>query len=291
MKISSVLQYASQFSAIILRKKKRSFLVDHLYRKKHLAESARQKSSEKERKEKVDAALKRAIGWLMFAQDATEDGGFASYHLTKGWSTTYPETTGYIIPTLIEFSRNNKVKQLLERVEKAADLLLKIQLATGGWEGGRVGEGNPETVFNTAQVMRGLIRLYQLNKKKVYLEASIKAAHRLVELQDEDGAWRKGAFMGGARVYDSYVDDVLLHLYRITGNDEYKTAAIKNLEWVLTQQKENGWFENCDNTDHKNHKPITHTIAYTIDGLLECGRILKDDKFVEAGTKAADALL
>jgi len=82
-----------------------------------------------------------------------------------------------------------------------------------------------------------------------------------------------------------------LHLYRITGNYEYKAVAINNLEWVLTQQKENGWFQNCDNTDHKNHKPITHTIAYTIDGLLESGRILKDDKYVEAGTKAAEALL
>ena len=185
----------------------------------------------------------------------------------------------------------SQVKELRERVDKAAGRLLRIQLPTGGWEGGRVGEGNPETVFNTAQVMRGLIRTYQLNKEQKYLDAINVAAERLCELQDEDGAWRKGAFMGQARVYDSYVDDVLLTAYRITGDDRFKLAAIKNLEWILTQQSENGWFANCDNTSHKNHKPITHTIAYTIDGLLESGRILKDDRYIDAGRKAADALL
>lgn len=291
MRLGSIFQYVGQLTAIVFSKPKRSFLADHAYRKKHLVESTTMKLSAKERKARNEQALKKAIGWLMYAQDATEDGGFASYHLTNGWGATYPETTGYILPTLIEFSRNNKVKALQERVDKAAGLLLRIQLPTGGWEGGRVGEGNPETVFNTAQIIRGLIRLYQLNKQQQHLDAATIAAKRLCELQDEDGAWRKGAFMGKARVYDSYVDDVLLALYRITGDDRFKQAAVKNLEWVLTQQEANGWFTNCDNTSHKNDRPITHTIAYTIDGLLESGRILKDQRFVEAGRKAADALL
>ena len=56
--------------------------------------------------------LSAAIKWLETAQDATTDGGVAGrYSLSSGWSSSYPETTGYIIPTLL---------RLEEVFEKAA---------------------------------------------------------------------------------------------------------------------------------------------------------------------------
>ncbi|MEP6573681.1 MAG: hypothetical protein ABJD11_13330, partial [Gemmatimonadota bacterium] len=54
--------------------------------------------------------LREAIGWLERAQDAVEGGGIArgynimysKYFRGRSWQPAYPETTGYIIPTLLE---------------------------------------------------------------------------------------------------------------------------------------------------------------------------------------------
>src|SRR5574340_475028 len=41
--------------------------------------------------------------WLLRAQSVHSDGGYAhSYALARGWERPYPETTGYIIPTLLD---------------------------------------------------------------------------------------------------------------------------------------------------------------------------------------------
>ena len=49
--------------------------------------------------------LLAAADWLKRAQDATNDGGFVGrYNLRTGWSSSYPETTGYIIPTLVRLA-------------------------------------------------------------------------------------------------------------------------------------------------------------------------------------------
>lgn len=64
-----------------------------------------------------------------------------------------------------------------------------------------------------------------------------------------------------------------------------------NLEWVLAQQWANGWFNNCDNTRKHNDRPITHTIGYTIDGLIECSAHVRHDVLIGRAARAADALL
>ena len=71
----------------------------------------------------------------------------------------------------------------------------------------------------------------------------------------------------------------------------YKESAIKNLLWIIEKkQHQNGWFEDCDNTLKRNDNPITHTIAYTIDGLLDCGIFLNDQRFINASVIGADKL-
>lgn len=58
---------------------------------------------------------------------------------------------------------------------------------------------------------------------------------------------------------------------------------------VTSRQAENGWFPDCCLTDPQ--RPLLHTIAYTIRGLLEGGRVLGDRQILDAGIKAAGALL
>jgi hypothetical protein len=57
-----------------------------------------------------EAVIAACTAWLCAAQDnsASKDGGVArDFSLLKGWSTSYPETTGYIIPTMIALASRN----------------------------------------------------------------------------------------------------------------------------------------------------------------------------------------
>ena len=240
--------------------------------------------SEKEKKE----VLNKAAGWLLMAQKANVDGGMGSYHLINKWSSSYPETTGYIIPTLIDFGKRYQRPEAIESAVKAADFLLKIQKKSGGWQGGRINENKPEIVFNTGQVIRAMVAAYQFSCKRKYLEAGVKAGQWLSEIIHPEGFWQTHALMNRARVYETFVDVPLLQLYKIAGEDQFRKTATSNLDWVIRdKQLENGWFEDCDNTVKRNDKPILHTIAYTIDGLIDSGLILKEDKYIEAAVTGA----
>ncbi len=236
-------------------------------------------------------ALENAVNWLITAQKANNDGGMGSFHLLNKWSSTYPETTGYIIPTLLKYGNSHKKAETVDSALRAANFLVKIQKPSGGWQGGRIHENKPEIVFNTGQVIRGMIAAYEQSDNKIYLESAVRAGDWLAEILHPEGYWKTHALMNQPRVYDAFVDTPLLDLFRITGNIKYQQVAVKNLEWVINEKMlGNGWFEDCDNTVKRNDRPILHTIAYTLDGLIDCGLKLNDEKYIKAATKGAVVL-
>lgn len=238
-----------------------------------------------------EQGLKAAVNWLLQAQKSMADKGMGSYHLINGWTSSYVETTGYIVSSLLEYGKENGDESVIKAALEAADWLISVQKPSGGWQGACIDDQKDEVVFNTGQVIRGMRSAYLHTDDDKYLKAAVRACDWLVEMQEAEGYWKKFAFMGVPRVYDSYVDAPLLEIYQLTGNEAYKQAALKNLNWILEhKQLENGWFEDCDNTIKRNEKPILHTIAYTIDGLLDSGIILQDEKIISAATKSADRL-
>lgn len=242
-------------------------------------------------REERAAAREAAVRWLLRAQEATGDMGFATHRLVEGWTSTYVETTGYIIPTLLDHARRTGDDHVRARALAAADRLVALQLPSGGWQGGYVADGKPEVVFNSAQVVRGLLAAHEATGSALYLETARRGCERLCDLQDPDGAWRKHAFMGVARVYDSYVAAPLLLAHRATGDARFKATSVRNLEWILAHGLTgNGWFRDCDNTLKHNQRPILHTIAYTLDGLIDCGELLGEERFIAAARKGADDL-
>ena len=56
-------------------------------------------------------------------------------------------------------------------------------------------------------------------------------------------------------------------------------------------RRENGWFLNADNSYQKNDLPLTHTIGYTVQGLIECSQLIADKRLLLAAQKSLDALL
>lgn len=217
-------------------------------------------------------------------------GGVGSYQML-GWTTGYMEVTGYIIPTMWDCNRIAGDPDLARRATWMADWELLLQHPDGGWEGGSQGQGEPPIVFNTGQVLRGLMRTHEELGDEKYLKSAIRAADWIVSTQDPDGSWTTANFRQMKRVYDSYVSAPLARLAQTAERERYAEAASRNCEFVLSQQHDNGWFDLCDNSPHFNDAPSTHTICYTIDGLLETGELLGNPRLVEAAVTSADALM
>ena len=238
-----------------------------------------------------EQALEQAMEWLLLAGEHMPDQGIGSFHLVDGWSSSYPETSGYIIPTLIVYGGLTGKDKFIDQAMATADWLLSIQKESGGWQGGRINENKPEIVFNTGQIIRGMLASYANDNNEKYLNAAIKAGDWLQSVQHEGGYWKKNALMEAERVYDSYVDVPLLMLTEATGERRYAETAKRNLDWIVDKkQHDNGWFEDCDNTLKHNDRPILHTIAYTIDGLLDAGIKLNSEKYKAAAIKPAAKL-
>ena len=243
-------------------------------------------------KEEFGNALPKAIRWLLRATERMNDDGFGSFHLRSGWTTSYPETSGYIIPTLLKYGIKYSEKEPVNAARRTADWLISIQKPSGGWQGMRMADNKPEVVFNTGQVIRGMNAAFRHFGDEKYLESAKKAADWLCKVQEDNGSWKKHALMEEERVYDSFVSAPLIETYRLSGEEKYRDAAVRNLDWILNEkQLRNGWFEDCDNTVKHNDRPILHTISYTIDGLIDAGEMLGRDDYFEAGKKAAENLL
>jgi hypothetical protein len=80
--------------------------------------------------------LRAAAQWLAAAQDSQSDGGVAGrYQLGRGWTSSYPETTGYIVPTFVSLHRGLPQAGFRQRAERAVQFLLSVQLPEGGFPG------------------------------------------------------------------------------------------------------------------------------------------------------------
>ncbi|MBU1082995.1 hypothetical protein KKE14_00955 [Patescibacteria group bacterium] len=233
--------------------------------------------------------LKIAIDWLLIAHQMSGRLGFAAnFSLRSGWGMSYPETTGYLIPTLISFVRQSNYRQtdVLDACHKSGEWLLSIQHLNGSFPGYNT---NEPTVFDTGQVVLGLCALYQLSHDSRYLGAAMRAGNWLWSVQEENGSWVKYTYNKLPRAYSAFVDVPLIKLANLSGMSLYKEVAVRNLDWVISQQLSNGWYRKS--SFREDDKAVLHTIAYTLQGLLESGFLLHDEKCIMSAKKAADALL
>ena len=242
-----------------------------------------------------EAAITAAVAWLCRAQDRsrTQDGGVArDFSLIEGWSASYPETTGYIIPTLIAVARRDGRADLMERARRMLDWLVAIQLPGGGFQGGRVDQAPVVPVtFNTGQILLGLAAGVAAFGAPAYGEAMHAAARFLRDSQDEDGAWRRHPTpfaKPGDKAYETHVAWGLFEAARLAPGEGYGEAGLRQVRWALTRQQSNGWF--ADNCLENPAAPLTHTIGYVLRGIIEAHRFRPSPELLAAALRTADAL-
>lgn len=239
-------------------------------------------------------ALDVAAQWLARAQDATDCGGVSAYYDAEKnqWAGAYPETTGYIIPTLFRYAEISGRGEYRERAIAMAEWESAIQLSEGGVRAGTLDATQVvPTIFNTGQVLFGWLSAWQQTGDRHFHDSAVRAADWLVAAQDPDGAWRRFASPFAAHKINTYNTRVAFALAmagRVLDEPVYLDAATRNVDWALTQMHSNGWLENNDLED--NQRPLTHTIAYATRGILEVGLLTSKSHFVDAATRMARAV-
>ncbi len=243
----------------------------------------------------IARVVESGVGWLCRAQDlsVSHDGGVSrDYSLVRGgWATSYPETTGYIIPTMLACARLFSDERLRDRARRMLDWCVEIQLDDGGFQGGRI-DARPvvPVTFNTGQILLGLAA-GQLEFGD-YLEAMQRAADFLANSLDDDGCWRSHPTpfaAPGEKTYETHVSWGLFEAARIVSGRGYAEAGLKQVRWALAQQRDNGWMNLCCLTNPA--APLTHTIGYVQRGILEAYRYSSEQDFLSAAVRLADGLL
>jgi hypothetical protein len=248
-----------------------------------------------ERVQDDEVHMRAALDWLLCSQAITGTGGFAAaYSFKDGWLPPYPETTGYIIPTLFDAHAVLGDARLCKAAVAAAGWELEIQLPSGAIQSGYWGadpqrfwtEDPVPAAFNTGQVVLGWNRAFQETGDARFLDASVRACRFLVDCIDEAGIFRRGLSPGPTnptRAYYTRVACAMAWTARLTGEARFETAARRHLDWVLGQQQPDGWFLHAGFQD--DDTPLTHTMAYTAEGLLDAGELLDDERYVDASRR------
>ncbi|HSV61654.1 MAG TPA: hypothetical protein VLJ19_22420, partial [Variovorax sp.] len=148
------------------------------------------------------------------------------------------------------------------------------------------------TIFNTGQVLFGFARAYVATREARFASALKRAADWLVAAQDADGAWRRfpSPFAPGSDVkaYNTRSAFGLVRAWEALGDKRWLDAAEANAAWALGTALPNAFLpKNCLTA---NPAPLTHTLAYSMRGLMEIGVATGQQRYLELAIRMADAI-
>jgi uncharacterized protein YyaL (SSP411 family) len=228
------------------------------------------------------------IRWILDAQQA--DGGISAfYSLLSGYAASYPEVTGYIVPTLYDIAHLTSDQKASQAAATATRWLISLQMSSGAFPSGLNPREAQPSVFNTGQILQGLVRAYVETRDAEILKRAMAAGDWLMAIQQADGSWSgPGVYQETAHTYYSMVSWSLVQLSGGAGDRRYAVAADKNIDWVLSHAKASGWI---DGINLRGYLTFLHFIAYAIQGVLECGILRQRSELIQGAAHSAWALL
>jgi hypothetical protein len=214
-----------------------------------------------------------AIRWLKRSIEVTGDKGSAhSYSPVFGWAKAYPETTGYLIETLLDYAVLTEDPTLRQLAISCADWLCTIQLPDGAFPGLLAGNTRP-SVFNTAQILFGLSAAHRISP--IYHKQIEQASNWLLHMLEPDGSWQRWSYIPGFT--PTYYTRAVWGLLQANGIAQISTANTRMRQALqyyagrfLPDQAIRDWGFQPDRA------AFTHTIAYTLEGFLESAVILNE---------------
>lgn len=229
---------------------------------------------------KLHTDTEDTLNWLLRSIAIQDGHGSSAYfsrfrHPWKGWAAAYPETTGYIIETLLNYHEFRSDQKLLTAASSCADWLLSIQMDNGAFTSLFVSTNKP-SVFNTGQILFGLRAIFLQTSSEKYLNSLKKALQWLENQINSSGEWEGGSYIDGfiPSYYTRVIWAMLLSYELLTISPPKKVIVALALfkKKVQTNHSVINW------AFRPNEMAQTHTIAYTFRGFLECGLLLNDEE-------------
>lgn len=233
--------------------------------------------------------IRAAADWL--AESERASGGSAAYFTHfGGWSRPYPETTGCLIGTLLKLEAM-KVRPMEAYAVRCGEWLLSIQNEDGSWNRGLHpprGRGRG-SVFNTGQILKGMVALWRWTGESRWLTAAVRGCDWLVDGLSPNGLWGGSDYRGsGTPSYYTEVIWMMLDVAQVTGGQADVDRARRGLECILARRGPRGSFRAWGFGG--GDQAYCHTIAYTLRGIQESGRLMEDEALEDAATEGIRTL-
>ncbi len=232
--------------------------------------------SESEFRERTSITL----DWISRSFAATGNKGSSAFYRKlpwrKGhWAAAYPETTGYLIETLLDYHKITGNDTLKKLALDAARWLVLLQHQNGAMPGGFADGPMQPSVFNTGMILFGLKRAYQETNDPILLASMDKASKWLLRIQGPDGEWKQAAYSEGfIPSYYTKVVWAVLEANKVLGIPSVDQKMNSALEFYRRRITDD--FFICDCGFHLGEPALTHTLAYSLTGFLHSARILKN---------------
>ncbi|MEO5347709.1 MAG: hypothetical protein H7834_15220 [Magnetococcus sp. YQC-9] len=248
-----------------------------------------------------DASRQRAHAaaeWLIRAWEATPDNGVSMGYFpcnpredmgaANGWRSSDPETTGTIMISLLNYAIRFSDALMRERVLAMAHWEADLQRVSGAIQRGLVTTLEPQQseIFNTGLVLNGFAALLKFEPDPRIEEAASRAADFLVSHLGEDGHFRQldpFAHHQPVKSYNVLCAWGLYLLGRLLNLSNHQQAALRLAYATQSLQMPNGWF--LHNCPEREDAPTTHSIGYTLQGLLETGIASEDSTLIESARR------
>lgn len=227
--------------------------------------------------DRYERHLGETSDWLHRSIDRGRGGSSAHFSVVTGWARPYPETTGYLIPTLLDLGDHDDDPRHLARARALGEWLLGIQDPEGSWRGGQHPPRTPAeqrgSVFNTGQILEGMVALARRDDDPRYREAALRGAHWLAAGLGDDGLWSARDYRAAATpTYYTRVAWPMLEVWALTDDEALRQAADAVLAALLERRDADGFFQGM--SFRPDQPAFLHTIAYTLRGFLESARLL-----------------
>jgi hypothetical protein len=226
--------------------------------------------------------IENALLW--FKNSSSGSGQYASKYsiLREQYFPPLPDAAANWISTLDNVKHN--YADLYAKIFKdekidanITDWLLSVQRPDGTFPSSCEDLFNqPPSVFTNGRIISGLLTGYIKKKDSSVLEAIIKSAQWLVQMQMDNGSWEHYTF--NEPHVNTFSAFSLIKLGKTINEQKFIEAGKKNISYTIALQKQNGYFSET------NKKKINHfsiVIAQALSGILLSAGKLEDDSLIE----------
>jgi len=229
-------------------------------------------------KKKLEKALRSNMSWIMKSFEVNGHQGSSGTRSIRGkWGAVYPETTGYLVPTLLDYAKYFDNKKVRKVALKQLDYFKSIQNEDGSFHQAK--DLTEPIVFDTAQIIIGLLRIVSELEEPEELLSMIRLSVDWLGLQlNAEGEFTSYNYV------DNYNPAYYARIAWPMASGELikyskpRTKTKKLITRISDAQLENKLFE--DMGFHPGQPAYTHTVAYTYRGLWECAEILNGNSTI-----------